>query len=112
MPKRQTNRLKHKVDVYENQKVINELFETTYKFIKIKTIFAEIVPQTGSLQKQQADTILTNVTHKLIVRYLAGKEITKDMQIFFRGHRFEIKFILNPYFKNETLEIFCQELLN
>lgn len=111
MPKRQTNRLKHKVDVYENQKVINELLETTYKFIKIKTIFAEIVPQTGSLQKQQADTILTNVTHKLIVRYIAGKEITKDMQIFFRGHRFEIKFILNPYFKNETLEIFCQELI-
>lgn len=111
MPKRQTNRLKHKINIYENQKVINDLLETTYKFIKIKTIFAEIVPQTGSLQKQQADTILTNVTHKLIVRYIAGKEITKDMQILFRGHRFEIKFILNPYFKNETLEIFCQELI-
>lgn len=112
MPKRQTNKYKHLIDIYENKKVLNELDETTYKFEKIKSIYAEIIPQTGNLQKQQADTILTNVTHKIIVRYLSGKDVTKDMQILFRGHRFEIKYILNPYFKNETLEIFCQELMN
>ncbi|QPQ30986.1 phage head closure protein [Lysinibacillus sp. JNUCC 51] len=112
MPKRQTNRLKHKIDIHANMKTMNELNEISYKFEKIKTIFAEVVPQTGSLQNQQADTILTNVTHKIIVRYSAGKDITQAMQIYFRGHRFEIKFILNPYFKNETLEIFCQELIN
>lgn len=112
MAKRQTNRLKHKIDIHANVKIMNELNETSYKFTKIKTIFAEIVPQTGSLQNQQADTILTNVTHKIIVRYNAGKDITQAMQIHFRGHRFEIKFILNPYFKNETLEIFCQELID
>ncbi|MCG3089135.1 phage head closure protein [Sporosarcina cyprini] len=111
MAKRQTNRLKHKIDVYGNTKVLNELNETSYEFTKIKTLSAEIVPQTGSLQRQQAETILTNVTHKIIVRYSAGKDITKDMQIQFRNHRFEIKYILNPYFKNETLEIFCQEVL-
>lgn len=102
---------RHKVDVYGNVKTINELGETTYTFEKIKTIWAAVVPQTGKLQNQQAETILTNVTHKIIVRYNSGKSITKDMQIYFRGHRFEIKYILNPYFKNETLEIFCQELI-
>lgn len=112
MPKHQTNRLNHKIDIHGNKKTTNELNETSYKFMKIKTIYAEIVPQTGNLQNQQAETILTNVTHKIIVRYTAGKDITKDMQIHFRGHRFEIKFILNPYFKNETLEIFCQELID
>ncbi|KYG92357.1 head-tail adaptor protein [[Bacillus] sp. KCTC 13219] len=110
--KRQTNRLKHKIDIYENKKTTNELNETSYKFEKIKTVYAEIVPQTGSLQNQQADTILTNVTHKIIVRYSAGKDITHAMQIRFRGHRWAIKFILNPYFKNETLEIFCEELID
>lgn len=110
IPKHQTNRLRHKIDIHGNKKITNELEETSNKFTKIKSISAEVVPQTGSLIKQQADTILTNVTHKIIVRYSSGKDITKDMQIFFRNHCFEIKFILNPYFKNEKLEIFCQEL--
>jgi len=104
--------LNRKIDIYENTKITNELFETTYKFLKIKSIWASVIPQTGSLQKQEAETILTNVTHKIIVRYSAGKDITKDMQIHFRNHRFEIKYILNPYFNNETLEIFCQELID
>lgn len=111
MPKHQTNRLRYKIEVHGNKKVTNELNETTYKFSLIKTLFAEVIPQTGSLMKQQADTILTNVTHKIVVRYDSGKDITKDMQIHFRGHKFEIKYILNPYFSNETLEIFVQELM-
>ncbi|MFJ8261412.1 phage head closure protein [Rummeliibacillus sp. NPDC094406] len=111
MPKHQTNRYKHKIEVWGNRKEKNELNETVYKFAKLKSPYAEVVPQTGSLIKQQADTILTNVTHKIVMRYESGKDITKDMQIHFRGHRFEIKYILNPYFVNEKLEIFVQELV-
>lgn len=104
-------KLHHRIDVYGNVKKTNELNETYYSFEKVRSIWAEIIPQTGSLQKQQTDTILTNVTHKILVRYLSGKEITKDMQLQFKGHRFEIKYILNPYFRNETLEIFVTEVL-
>ncbi|MFJ8529964.1 phage head closure protein [Bacillus sp. NPDC094106] len=111
MPKRQTNKLKNKVAIYGNIKTVNELNETTYKFDKIKSIWANVIPQTGNLQKQVAETILTNVTHKVIVRYEAGKDITKDMQIHFRNSKFEIKYILNPYFANEKLEIFCTEVM-
>ena len=75
-------------------------------------MYAEVVPQTGSLMKQQADTILTNVTHKIIVRYVSGKGISKDMKIHFRNHKYEIKYILNSYFSNNTLEIFVQELIH
>lgn len=102
--------LKHKIDILGNVKSKNEVGETTYIFGKIATIRAEIIPQTGALQKQQADTILTNVTHKIRVRYSAGKDITKDMKISFRNQKFEIKYILNPYFKDQWLEIFCEEL--
>lgn len=111
-PKVNSGDLRNRVDIYGNVKFENELGETSYKFEKIKSVWASVVPQTGSLQKQQADTILTNVTHKVIVRYIDGKDITKDMQIYFRDHRFEIRYILNPYFRNETLEIFCQELID
>ena len=51
------------------------------------------------------------MTHKIIVRYNSGKDITKDMQIYFNEHKFEIKYILNPYFKNETLELFVTEVI-
>lgn len=105
------NDMPHRVDVFANVKYENELGETSRKFMKIMDLWASVVPQTGSLQNQQAETILTNVTHKVIVRYASGVEITKDMQIHFRGHKFDIKYILNPYFGNETLEIFCQELI-
>ncbi|MEB7455128.1 phage head closure protein [Lysinibacillus sphaericus] len=103
--------LRHRIEILTNQKAKNELEETIYKFLPVKKVWAAIIPQTGSLQKQVADTVLTNVTHKIIVRYNAGKDITKDMRIRFKGHEFEIKFVLNPYFKNETLEIFVQEVL-
>lgn len=107
----ETGTLKHRIDIYENIEQTNELSETSYRWDKFKTIWAAIVPQTGALQRQQADTILTNVTHKIVVRYSAGKDITKEMKIHFREHEFEIKYILNPYFGNETLEIFVQKVL-
>ncbi len=111
MPKQQVNKLKKRISILGNVEVEDRLGETTYKFGPIKTIWAEIVPQTGSLHKQVADTILTNVTHKIKVRYTAGKDITKEMQIQYKEHIFEIKYILNPYFENKWLEIFVQEVL-
>lgn len=105
------NDFKHRIDIYGNKRVTNTLGEESYKYEKIKSIWAAVVPQTGALQRQQADTILTNVTHKIIVRHNAGKDIVKENNIHFRGHKFEIRYILNPYFDNETIEIFVQEVL-
>lgn len=111
-PKVNSGDLRNRIKVLANTKVENSLGETSYKFLPIFDLWASVIPQTGSLQRQEADTILTNVTHKIIVRYSAGKDITKNMQIQYGTHRFEIKYILNPYFRNETLEIFCQELID
>lgn len=104
-------KLKHWIEVHGNVKTENEVGETIYSFEKINTIRAEIIPQTGALQQQQADTVLTNVTHKIKVRYSAGKDVTKDMKLFFGTHKFEIKFILNPFFANKELLFFCEEKL-
>lgn len=111
-PKVNSGDLRNRVEVWANVKYENELRETSRKFMKVNTLWASIIPQTGSLQKQQADTILTNVTHKIVVRYTAGKDITKDMQLFFKSRRFEIRYILNPYERDESLEIFCEELMD
>ena len=111
-PKVNTGDLRNRIDVYGNVRCQNELGETSYQFHKIKSLWGSVIPQTGKLQNQQAETILTNVTHKVLVRYSAGRDITKDMQIWFRGHRFEIRYILNPHFRNEMIEIFCEELID
>lgn len=112
MPKKQTNRLKHKIEIWGNKKTKNELGEVSYMFELLQSnVAAEIIPQTGSLMIQQAETILTNVTHKIILRYQTEKRINQNMQIRYKEHVFKIKYILNPYFKNEKLEIFVQELI-
>jgi SPP1 family predicted phage head-tail adaptor len=63
------------------------------------------------MKSEKTDSILADVTHKIKVRYEAGKDITEEMWIIYKGHRFDINYILNPYFANEYLEIFCQEII-
>ncbi|AOY76680.1 phage head closure protein [Clostridium formicaceticum] len=103
--------LRHRIEVWGKEQIETELEEMDFIDSKLKTIWASIIPQTGNLQKGQVETILTNTTHKIICRYSAAKDITSDMYIKFRGQRFDIKYILNPYFKNELLEIFVEQVI-
>ncbi|MBB6214965.1 SPP1 family predicted phage head-tail adaptor [Anaerosolibacter carboniphilus] len=100
-----------KIEVWGREEFKNELKETAYRDKSIKTIWAKVIPQTGKLQSQAADTKLSNVSHKILVRYGAGKDITQDMHFKVRGNRFDIKYILNPYYADEWLEIFCEEII-
>ena len=102
---------KHRIDIHGKIEYKNEAGETSVKHGLLKNIWAQIMPQTAVLQRQQADTILTNVTHKIVVRYTAGEDITHDMEIKYKQHTFKIKYILNPYFNNETFEIFVEEVI-
>jgi SPP1 family predicted phage head-tail adaptor len=104
-------KLNRRIDIFGNSVISNELGETDFSAGKIKTIWAAVIPQTGKLQTQEANTILSNVTHKIIVRYEAAKDITQDMFIMYQGHRLNIKYILNPFFANVTIEIFCEEVI-
>lgn len=100
-----------KIDIYDKVEYTNQLNEKAYDYQKIDSMWAEVIPQTGKLQNQSADTILANVSHKIRVRYAAGKNIKEDMYIKARDQRFDIKYILNPYFSNEWLEIFCEQVV-
>lgn len=106
-----TSDLRHRINIIGLVEFENELGEIEKKKDIISSLWASIVSQTASLQKQQTDTILADVTHKIVVRYNSAKEITNDMSIEFKGHVFAIKYILNPYFSNEFLEIFCSEVI-
>jgi len=119
--------LNRKIEIWGKIPFENELHENDFKNGKIKTIWAKIIPQTGSLIKQKnADTLLSNVTHKVIVRYNSVKDLKADdwlmyfekdtdRQIYLNdqdkkvGHRLDIKYMLDPYYKHEFKEIFCVE---
>lgn len=103
--------LKHKIEIWGKEKTTNELLEIDFVDKIIKTMWSAIIPQTGSMQKGQVKTILSNVTTKFKVRYNSGKAIAYDNWIMFKGKRHDIKYILNPYEKNEFLEIFCSEVI-
>ncbi|PJH64252.1 phage head closure protein, partial [Salmonella enterica] len=64
-----TGDLRHRISIYDNVRTQNELGETTYSFEKMDSIWAHIIPQTGKLRNQAAETILSEVTHKIVVRY-------------------------------------------
>lgn len=117
-PKVSSGELRNKIDVYGKVKYQNELKETAYKDGLLCSVWANVIPQTGKLQVQQVDTILTNVTHKIVIRYnqlvegaYQDDQIKNSLHVLYKGHRFNVKFILNPYFNNETLEIFCEEVI-
>jgi head-tail adaptor len=76
--------------------------------------YAEMVPKTGSmLSGRVADTVLSKTTHMIRIRYRSKYELLKPDTnwIMYKGHRFNIDYILNPYSKNEFLEIFCSEVV-
>lgn len=109
-------KLKHiildkRIEIWGKNTIKNELNEIDCAEEKIKEVWSSITPQTGSIKKAQAGTFFADVTTKITIRYSAFKELKNDNWIIFKGHRFDIKYILNPFFKNETLEIFCSEVI-
>lgn len=101
----------HKVQAWKKEKIEDEQYQVSFTEVLFKEIGAQIIPQTAKLQRGQVENIVSNTTHKIVCRYEAGKDITQDMYIIFRNKKFDINYILNPYFNNEWLELFCQEVI-
>lgn len=99
-----------KVETLEKDEIGQAIIEDAI----IGNPFAEIVPKTGSLLSgRAADTVLSKTTHMIKIRYNSKYEYLKPDTnwIMLNKHRYNIEFVLNPYSKNEFLEIFCNELI-
>lgn len=73
----------------------------------VATVWAGVIPQTGSLLTgRTAETMLTKTTHKIILRYRT--DLTPDMWLTVGGVRYDILYILDPYLRHERLEVFCE----
>lgn len=85
----------------------DELGQYPISPIRVCHLWAAVAPQTGSLLSGRlADTQLSKTTHKVTVRF--RRDITPDMWIVIDGQRYDILYILDPYLRHETLELFCE----
>lgn len=103
--------LNRQIEIFQNvEGAENELGQREIVAELIDTVYAAIVPQTGSmLHGRAADTVLTRVTHKFIIRYRS--DLTTDMYIMYGGQRFDIIYLLDPYANHERLEIFTEGVI-
>ena len=104
-----SSQLNQKAEIWKNgvSAEKDELGQYPQEDQKVATVWAGVIPQTGSLLTGRiAETQLTRTTHKVIVRYRKG--VTPDMWLMINGQRFEILYILDPYMQHDRLEIFCE----
>lgn len=103
---------KNRVEVWRTvtSKEKNRLGQYPKEDKKVMEIWAAILPQTGGLLNgRPADTTLTRTTHKIICRY--NEEIKSSDWIIYKGTRYNILYIMDPYLNNERCEIYCEVVI-
>lgn len=103
-----TSKLKNRVDVYTKQKVENELGEIEYKYAKLKTIYAQIIPKTSNLKDGQAETEYVESTHKFKIRIKSLPDLDNTYRFVYRGQTYEVKYFDPDYQNNEFYEIYTR----
>lgn len=84
----------------------NEVSELSQELQDFKTVWAEVKPLRGK-EYLENKKIQPELIYKFTIRY--RKDITPDMQIRFNNRLFNIQDIINPYERNEMLEITAVE---
>lgn len=102
-----TSRLKNRIDVYSKVAFTNELDQEDFKYELLKTIYAEITPKNGVVKDSQGNTIHADISYKIVVRSNSILNLTNDMYFIYKKQRYDIKYF-NPNYKyGDSIEIFC-----
>lgn len=109
---RLSSMLKNRLEVWaiKTAKEKNKLGQYPKQEKKQFEVYGAILPQTGGLlNNRPADTVLTRTTHKIVCRYT--KNITSANWFVYKGTRYNILYILDPYMNNERLECYCEVVI-
>lgn len=105
------NRLSNRIDVYDKTKSLDTLNETTYKWNKIKSVWAEILPYRGDA-KTEGEATISEVTYKITIRVNSISNLNDQMYFKYKGMRFDIVYF-HPHFKERNLiEIVCTVIVD
>lgn len=103
-----SEKLNCRIDVYGKQEIKNQLEETDYKYCKIKSVWANIKPQSGKELSSQGNSTYAEISHKFIVRTKSIPVLTNDMFFLFQGQKYEIKYFYPNYLLKNQVEIYCR----
>lgn len=104
-------RLRHRVDVFLKSESKTEFGEVAYKYKKLSSVWAEVMPKTGRESTLDGNSIQTSVTHKITVRDKAIKEPRNDMYFVFKGQRYEVLYFMPHYKRNDLIEFYCKLII-
>jgi len=109
MAKKNTlERLRHRINVYTKVEDETEFNELRYNYIKISSVWAEIIPKTGKENHIDGEAIQVTVTHKITVRNGAIKEPRNDMYFEFKGQRYDVLYFMPHYQRSDLIEFYCK----
>lgn len=101
------SRLNSRIDVYSKSEDENKLGEKIYKYAKLKSVWAEITPGTGTTKEGEGNTVSADISHKFVIRSGVIPNLANDMYFMFKGQRYDIKYF-NPNYKyRDIIEIMC-----
>lgn len=103
-------RLKHKVDVYGRVEYTDELGATAYRYDKIKSVWAAILPILGErvrAVKNKQGMVTVSETIKFIIR-IDAITVANDMYFVYKGQRYDVDYAV-PHFKEmQYQEVYTQ----
>lgn len=109
---RLSSMLKNRLEIWrvETATEKNRLGQYPKEEKKLFEVWGAILPQNGGLLNgRPADTTLTRTTHKIVTRYT--DKIKSSDFIMYKGTRYDIIYIQDPYLNGERLEIFCEVVI-
>lgn len=98
--------LNKRISILTTVEGTNEMGETVLVPSTFASMWASISATTGR-DYTEAKKLQAELTYKITIRYLSG--VTPDMQIQFKDRKFLIQDIINPFERNEMLEIMAIE---
>ena len=102
-----SSRLNCRIDVYGKVEKTNVLNEKEYDYAKLKSVWAEVLPQSGSMNNGEVNTRFADISHKFTIRKNAISGLDSDMYFMYQGQRYDIEYF-NPNYKlGDRIEIFC-----
>lgn len=88
-----------------------EFGELTYKYEKVQTVWAEIIPISGRENTLDGNSIQASITHKVTVRMGAIKQPRNDMYFEYKGQRYEVMYFMPQYRRNDLIEFYCKLII-
>ena len=104
----QAGKLRNRIKIEQGAEAQNSFNEEVLTWSTFATPSASISPLNGR-ELFDAQQRYAEVTHKVVIRYLAG--VVPKMRVNFGGRLFDINAVLNIDERNIELQLLCSEIV-